>query len=180
MRSASIAGTRIPDGKPVQPITTGRFRPKEGKEEMIINLKPLKITTPAKARRKKRIDIDWNPRLLDLIRLRVAQIHGCKWCERAHAKKLKARGETEARLRLLKDWRQKPIFSDREEAALNLAEALTRNPIRNVPGDVVRTVLLFFNESQILCLILAILAANDWHYLRGFHHDKVTVRPPHE
>jgi AhpD family alkylhydroperoxidase len=181
MKSALIANDRTPDGKLVQAITTGRFRPKEGKKkEMIINLKSLKTPTPAKARRTKRIDIDWNPKLLDLIRLRVAQIHGCKWCERAHAKKLKARGETEARLRLLKDWRQKAIFSDREEAALNLAEALTRNPIKNVPGDVVRIVLLFFNESQMLCLILAILAANDWHYLRGFHQGKVTVRPPHE
>jgi AhpD family alkylhydroperoxidase len=180
VKSALIANAQIPDSKLMQTTSRGRFRPKEGKKEMIINLKTLKTPTPAKARRRKRIDIDWNPRLLDLIRLRVAQIHGCKWCERAHTKKLKDRGETGARLRLLKDWRQRPIFNDREEAALNLAEALTRNPISNVPGDVVRTVLLFFNESQMLCLILAILAANDWHYLRGFHHDKVTVRPPHE
>jgi AhpD family alkylhydroperoxidase len=149
---------------------------------MMINLEKSKASTLAEAHGKRKMsdNFDLDPGLLEMVRLRVAQIHGCKGCAQGHAKKLRARGETGARLRLLKDWRREPIFSDREEAALNLTEALTRHSIKTVPGDVVQAAFLFFNESEMLCLILAILAANDWHYLKGFQDGNMTGRPPHE
>jgi alkylhydroperoxidase family enzyme len=93
---------------------------------------------------------------------------------------LKTKGETAARLRLLNDWRRAPVFTDREEAALNLAEALTHDPIGAVSDDVVHATFFFFNENEMLCLILAILAANDWHYLKSFENGNMTGRSPHE
>ena len=156
---------------------------------MILSLEKLTNSTPTKIRkeRKKKSAIktvrsngEVEPMLLDLVRLRVAQIHGCKWCAQDHIKTLIAQGETRARLRRLGAWRQAPIFSDREEAALNLAEALTRNEITAVPDDIMNAAFLFFNEGEILCLILAILAANDWYYLKGFPNSHMTGRPPHE
>jgi hypothetical protein len=68
---------------------------------------------------------------------------------------------------LLKDWRTQKIFSDREKAALNLAEAVTLNVMTKVPENAVRIATLIFGESETLCLILAILAENDWLYLGG-------------
>ncbi len=105
--------------------------------------------------------------LLDLARLRVAQIHGCKWNARQLVRSLKTHGERPRRLRLLKDWRTQKIFSDREKAALNLAEAVTLNVMTKVPENAVRIATLIFGESETLCLILAILAENDWLYLGG-------------
>ena len=108
---------------------------------------------------------DLEESLLDLVRLRVVQIHGCRPCMEEHTKELKARGETDARLRLLGNWRNQAVFSDREEAALNLAEAMTHQPIDSVPTEDLHVARLFFNEGEMICLTLAILAVNDWHYL---------------
>jgi AhpD family alkylhydroperoxidase len=109
--------------------------------------------------------LDLDEGLLDLVRLRVVQIHDCPSCMEEHTKELKARGETDLRLRLLKNWRNQAVFSDREEAALNLAEAMTYQPIDSVPTEDLHVARLFFNESEMICLTLAILAVNDWHYL---------------
>jgi alkylhydroperoxidase family enzyme len=106
-------------------------------------------------------------RLLDLARLRVAQIHRCKWTARELVRSLKTQGEKPRRLRLLKDWRTQKIFSDREKAALNLAEAVTLNVMTKVPENAFRVATLIFGESETLCLILAILAENDWLYLKA-------------
>lgn len=130
--------------------------------------------------KRKKINLDLNSNLLDLVRLRVAQMHDCKVCALEHIKNLKANGETETRLHQLKNWRRKHVFNDREEAALSFAEALTDNPIGAISDNVVHAAFFFFNESEMLCLILAVLAANDWHYLRGFHEGNKTCRPPHE
>jgi alkylhydroperoxidase family enzyme len=80
-------------------------------------------------------------------------------------KRLKAQGETYQRLRLLEDWRIQTIFSVREKAALHLAEAFTRNPISTVSEVAVYVAMAFFDKTEIFCLILAILAINDWCYL---------------
>jgi AhpD family alkylhydroperoxidase len=109
--------------------------------------------------------VDLEEGLLDLVRLRIVQIHGCESCMETHTKELKARGETDLRLRLLKDWRISAVFNDHEEAALNLAEALTYQPIDSVPTEDFQAARLFFSEREMVCLTLAILAVNDWHYL---------------
>src|SRR5271156_716290 len=70
-----------------------------------------------------------DPSLEDLVRLRVAQIHECEWSMRVQSKKMKARGERALRLGLLKEWRTQMIFTDRERAALNLAEVITCDSI---------------------------------------------------
>ena len=127
-------------------------------------------------------DFYLDPGLLDLVRLRVAQMHDCKSCVREHLNKLKAKGETERRLRLLKNWRTQAVFSTREEAALNLTEAMTHQPIDSVPQKDFQIARIFFNENEMICLTLAILAVNDWHYLnpRGASNGSKTKRPPHE
>jgi alkylhydroperoxidase family enzyme len=103
--------------------------------------------------------------LEDLVRLRIAQIHECEWSKREQTRKLKTRGEKTLRLNLLGEWRTQMIYSDREKAALNLAEAITFDSIGGVPGEVMRVASHIFTEGEILCLVLAILATNDWHYL---------------
>jgi hypothetical protein len=65
-------------------------------------------------------------------------------------------------------------------AALNLAEAITRNSVRYVAQEVVHAACLFFNEDETIRLILVILAENDWHYLKVFSHGNMTGRPPHK
>ena len=103
-----------------------------------------------------------DPCLLDLVRLRVVQLHGCKWTLNEQTQRLKVLGETSHRLQLLHDWRNQAIFSDREKAALNLAEALTLNSVENVREEVIHVIRLVFSEHEVVCIIAAILAVNDW------------------
>ena len=153
---------------------------------MILSLEKFTVSAPTKApngRKRKsataaaRIDREVEPGLLDLVRLRVLQIHGCKERIREQTASLKAQGETDQRLRLLADWRNRAIFSDYEEAALNLAEAITHNSINTVPDDVIHATRLFFNETETIRLILTILAVNDWYYLNASSVGGTTRRP---
>lgn len=64
--------------------------------------------------------------LLHLIKVRVSQINGCGFCIDMHTKDARLAGETEQRLYLLAAWREATVYSDRERAALEWAEAVTR------------------------------------------------------
>ena len=116
-------------------------------------------------------------RLLNLVSLRIAQIHGCTHCVAERARQL---GMTRQALQSLECWREQSVFSDREEAALNLAEVLTVHPIATAPKKAVHIASFFFNEDEMLGLTLRILAENDWHLLAGKCATKIRPRPPHE
>ncbi len=64
--------------------------------------------------------------LTELVKLRASQINGCANCINLHATEARENGETEQRIYLLPAWREAPCYSDRERAALNWTEALTR------------------------------------------------------
>jgi len=113
-----------------------------------------------------RNDRDLDPGLLDLVRLRVAQLHDCEWSVQEQTQRLKSKGERVCRLRAVEDWRRQPIFSLREMAALNLAEALTCNPINAVPEEAVRMARVFFGKPATVSLSVVIMAVNDWHNLQ--------------
>src|SRR5919202_1240856 len=64
-------------------------------------------------------------RLRELVRVRASQLNGCAYCIDMHTKDARAVGETEQRLYALPAWRETPFFTERERAALALAEAVT-------------------------------------------------------
>src|ERR1700742_498299 len=71
--------------------------------------------------------------LVNLVYFRVSQINGCAFCLDMHSKDLRAAGETEQRLYMLDAWRESPVYTDRERAALAWAEAVNAN---DVPDEV--------------------------------------------
>ena len=127
-----------------------------------------------------RADILLGNGLMDLVRLRVAQVLGCKRCMREYSATLKREGETDRRLRLLEGWRRETVFTLREKAALNLAEAVTKHPFTSIPPKAVYPARVFFTDEQMIFLVLDIVAIHDRHYLKGFLHDDMKRRPPHE
>jgi AhpD family alkylhydroperoxidase len=74
--------------------------------------------------------------LRELIKLRASQINGCAFCIDMHWKDARAAGESEERLYTLDAWRESPLYSDRERAALELCEAITLVAETHVPDDV--------------------------------------------
>ena len=127
-----------------------------------------------------RADILLGSGLMDLVRLRVAQVLGCKRCVREYSAILKREGETDRRLRLLERWRRETVFTLREKAALNLAEAVTKHPFTSIPPKAVYPARVFFSDEQMIFLVLDIVAIHDRHYLKDFQHEDMTRRPPHE
>lgn len=104
-----------------------------------------------------------DPVLYDLIKLRASQINGCSFCVDMHASDLRDMGETEQRVNLLVVWREAPVFSAKERAALALTEAVTLISQAGVPQAVYDEVRSHFDESEIVALIMAINAINCWN-----------------
>ena len=103
--------------------------------------------------------------LLDLVYLRASQINGCAFCVDMHWKDLRASGESEQRLYLLDAWRESPGYSDRERAALEWTEAVTRITEGHVPDDLYHLVREQFTETELTNLTLAVATINSWNRL---------------
>src|SRR5450759_2023381 len=63
--------------------------------------------------------------LLELIKLRASQINGCAFCVQYHILQSERLGISADKLNLVVVWREAPLFSSRERAALAWTEALT-------------------------------------------------------
>jgi AhpD family alkylhydroperoxidase len=108
--------------------------------------------------------------LLDLVNFRVSQINGCAYCLDMHSKDLRAHGETEQRLYMLDAWREAPLYTDRERAALAWAEAVTKLEKNDVPDDVYEEVLQQFSEEELVDLTMAVIAINSYTRINiAFH-----------
>jgi AhpD family alkylhydroperoxidase len=103
--------------------------------------------------------------LLNLVKIRASQINGCAYCLDMHSKDARAAGETEQRLYLLNAWREAPFYSERERAALEWTEALTRITDGHVTDEVYTLVREQFKEKELADLSLAIVAINGWNRL---------------
>jgi AhpD family alkylhydroperoxidase len=111
------------------------------------------------------------PQLIDLVNYRVSQINGCAFCLDMHSKDLRARGEAEQRLYMIGAWRAAPhLYSGRERAALEWAEAVTRLENQRVPDAVYDTARTEFSEAELTQLTLAIVAINGWNRLNVAFH----------
>ena len=102
-------------------------------------------------------------RLIDLVKVRGSQINGCAYCIDMHTKDARAAGETEQRLYALDAWHETPFFSDRERAALEWTESITRLAETHVPDEVFERVKQQFSETELVSLTLAAVTINGWN-----------------
>jgi AhpD family alkylhydroperoxidase len=102
---------------------------------------------------------------LTLVHLRASQINGCSYCVDMHARELKHAGETDERLFAVAAWRDSPLFSDSERAALNLTEAATQLSDRSdpVPDEVWQEAARHYDESGLAILTVNIALINFWN-----------------
>jgi AhpD family alkylhydroperoxidase len=103
--------------------------------------------------------------LLGLVKLRASQINRCGYCIDMHTKDARAEGETEQRLYCLSVWHECPFYSDRERAALEWTEHLTRIAESAVPDELFQRVSQHFGKDELGALTLAIIAINGWNRL---------------
>ena len=98
-----------------------------------------------------------------LVFLRASQINGCALCVDMHVKEATIHGERPLRLHHVIIWRESPLFSAREEAALEWTEALTDIPPHGVSDEIYKCVREQFSEKEISDLTFAIMAINAWN-----------------
>jgi AhpD family alkylhydroperoxidase len=101
--------------------------------------------------------------LMELVKTRASQINGCAFCINMHTQDARKRGETEQRLYLLNAWREAPLYTDRERAALAWTEAVTLISQTHAPDDVYNEVRAHFSEAETVNLTALIGAINSWN-----------------
>src|SRR5262245_15274834 len=96
-------------------------------------------------------------RMPELVKMRTSQLNGCAYCIDMHTKDARAAGETEQRLYLLDAWREAPLYTDRERAALEWTEAVTRVADGHVPDEVFDEARDHFSEEELVNLTIAVI-----------------------
>lgn len=100
--------------------------------------------------------------MLELIRLRVAQLNGCAYCVDIHHKELSNLGESDLRLSSLCVWEETPYFSEKERAVLYFTDTITRISTSPIPEHIFDTLTTHFSKEEITFLTLAIAQINTW------------------
>jgi AhpD family alkylhydroperoxidase len=98
-----------------------------------------------------------------LVEIRASQMNGCAFCVDMHVKQARIQGERELRLHHVAIWRESPLFSPRERAALAWTEALTRIPEHGVSDELYESVRKEFSEKELCDLTFEIMAINGWN-----------------
>ena len=105
------------------------------------------------------------PKLFELVKVRVSQINGCAYCIDMHWRGARKGGETEQRLYALDAWRESPFYSERERTALAWAEAVTRLDQGHVSDALHESARRYFDDRELVDLTLAVATINAWNRL---------------
>jgi AhpD family alkylhydroperoxidase len=103
--------------------------------------------------------------LIELVKTRASQINGCAFCINMHTADARQHGESEARLYLLNAWRESPVYTERERAALAWTEAVTLISETHAPDDLYEEVRSHFSEAETVNLTMLIATINAWNRL---------------
>ncbi|MFD8234430.1 carboxymuconolactone decarboxylase family protein [Streptomyces sp. NPDC059696] len=102
--------------------------------------------------------------LVELIQIRSSHLNHCAYCLHMHTDDARKAGESEDRLHMVAVWREaRHFFSEREQAALALTDALTLVADAGVPDDVYAQAAARFDERELAQVIALICTINTWN-----------------
>ncbi|MBQ1442453.1 MAG: carboxymuconolactone decarboxylase family protein [Renibacterium sp.] len=105
-----------------------------------------------------------DPILVELIRIRASQLNNCAFCLDIHVNDARSAGESQQRLDVLSAWHEAgALFSEPEQAALALTEALTLLPAAGVPDDVYQRAAAAFSEAELAGVMATAITINAWN-----------------
>ena len=104
-------------------------------------------------------------RVVELVFLRVSQINGCGVCIDMHWRALIAENADPRHLNALPGWREAPLFSARERAALAWAEAVNALPLIDTTDVAYTDLREQFNPTEIAELSYAIAVIKGWNLI---------------
>jgi AhpD family alkylhydroperoxidase len=103
--------------------------------------------------------------LAALVKLRTSQLNGCAWSVDRFTHEASLQGESERKLYAVAVWRESPLFSERERAALGWTEVVTRIAHTHAPDSDYAWLSEHFSESERVDLTLLISTVNSWNRL---------------
>lgn len=103
------------------------------------------------------------PQLSLLVDIRASQMNGCAFCVDMHVKEAKLHGERELRLYHVAIWRESPLFTPKERAALAWTEALTQIAPTGVSDELYADVREQFDDKELSTLTFRVMGINAWN-----------------
>ncbi|WP_040163728.1 carboxymuconolactone decarboxylase family protein [Microbacterium gorillae] len=104
-------------------------------------------------------------RLKELVMMHSSMLNGCAFCVRTHTPKALAAGVSVDDIAQLTSWRESGVFSERERAALELAEEFVRIHDGGVRDEVYDRVGSVFTEKEYAALCWACISINAFNRL---------------
>ena len=116
--------------------------------------------------------------LVDLIYLRASLINGCAYCVDAHSHDLLQAGVPMQKVLVLQAWREaRHLFTEREQAALSLTDAITRIAEAGVPDAIFESARAKFSEEELANLTIAVGLINANNRIAITFHREPDFRP---
>lgn len=103
------------------------------------------------------------PDLNEMIRLRVSQVNGCAYCIEIHSKAAQLLSVDYKKLFALSAWWESPLFSDKEKAALAMADEVTHISKQGVSDNTFNQLKSHFTNNEIAQIIMLISLINTWN-----------------
>lgn len=100
-----------------------------------------------------------------LVQLRASAINQCTYCLAMHRRDARKDGWTEEKISRVENWTETPdVFSDKERAALELTDAVTKiHGEESVPDELWNRVERLHGEKGARNLLMAIVTINAWN-----------------
>jgi AhpD family alkylhydroperoxidase len=118
---------------------------------------------------------DIEPELGELIKIRASQINHCAFCLDMHTRDARKHGVSDQKLDVLAAWAEAgSLFTEREQAALGLTEAITELGDGHVSDEVYARAAAVFTDRELGQVIAMAVTINAWNRIN------VTIRlePP--
>lgn len=108
--------------------------------------------------------------LTELVKIRISQINGCAFCIQFHLQIARRIGIDAIKLDLVTAWRDAGVYSDREMAALEWAEHVTKLADHHSDDSAYAVLHEHFSSGEVLNLTVAIANINAWNRIAGALH----------
>jgi AhpD family alkylhydroperoxidase len=99
-------------------------------------------------------------RLKELVQIHTSQLNGCAFCVRVHVERATKAGVTADEIAQLPVWRESQVFTEREQAGLELAECFTFISDGGVPDEVYDRIGGILSEREYVGLSWILIAIN--------------------
>ena len=116
------------------------------------------------------------PGMKALIEIRVSQINGCAFCVDMHTAEARQHGENQQRLDCLPVWKESGLFSEKEMAAIQWAESVTRICDEADLDKKLKDILQYYDEAEVVDITLVIALMNLFNRLAISFGDKPEKR----